>query len=957
MKDRVINWLKGLAINNHKKIQELDISDDNKDYYTKKAEELVDRILTNFKDFQIKTIDSFLTSIFKASAIDFGYPQDFELTLNNNDYMNLAFDAYLNELTDNDLDFFEVINFINENEPNFSFLPHEKILGNIKALYVKERQHSIGFINQKRESEWNTVVREISAIATEIKNFIENNKIKLNGNCSLKNMLTDIENNDFYTFFTRGDSKGPVLKADEKKPWANSLEDLWQKLNKKKLGAMELYSERYYYPYISVLRAFEKKVEEIKQKQEIVFIEDISSVIIKNIDAMSIPDVYIRLGGRLYHYFIDEFQDTSQVQWENIKNLIEESISQGGSLFIVGDTKQAIYGFRDTDYSIMRDLTELENGIPKNNPFCSISSENYHIKNLDKNFRSGENILLYAKAVFDFAKSEYVNYSESGLFDWLVESDNQLKEKGYVNAKIVVKDKELEENQPEKSHLLQIIDDLKRRNFSFSDIAILAQKNSQIVEISTWLSEAGFPFLSYSSLDIRKRNVINELNCLLKFLDSPKDNQSFAFFLLGEIFSSLKLNLNVEEFILLNKENEYLYKSFQKQYQGCWDQYFDKPFRYVGYLPIYELLCFVIKTFKVNENFADESGAIAKALEIVKDLESKGKNSLKEYLDFLKSKEDDEYESAKVFELPTPKSTDAIKLMTVHKAKGLGFPVVIYFLYPDYSKSESLKIAELKDGLKVLKINSGLKKGNLEHIYNQINTKSKINDLNSLYVGLTRAKEELYIIGVADKDKEGNVKKVFPLDLIIEKEMGAKSIKEGQINIIKINEGLEIRLNKSLNILSTSVDKIAFVEKRRGEFIHLILSKILDIAKLCEEDIVTIIKDCKLYFPEFHIDDIASQIISFVFSENIKPFFESSGEEVFVEKSFVDAEGKTIRVDRLILKEDTVIVIDFKTGEMEEKYLTQLVRYGEILKEIYERKVCCYILYFDKKDAEKVYEC
>jgi hypothetical protein len=82
------------------------------------------------------------------------------------------------------------------------------------------------------------------------------------------------------------------------------------------------------------------------------------------LDSTVVPDVYFRIGETIFHFLIDEFQDTSPIQWRNLFPLIENSLSQGGSLFTVGDTKQAIYGFRNADYAIMK-------GLERNNPFPS----------------------------------------------------------------------------------------------------------------------------------------------------------------------------------------------------------------------------------------------------------------------------------------------------------------------------------------------------------------------------------------------------------------------------------------------------------------------------------------------------------------------------------------------------------------------------------------------------------
>jgi len=74
------------------------------------------------------------------------------------------------------------------------------------------------------------------------------------------------------------------------------------------------------------------------------------------INEFKVPEIYFRLGEKIHHFLIDEFQDTSPIQWSNLKLLIENALSENGSLFVVGDTKQAIYSFRGADYRIMNEL-------------------------------------------------------------------------------------------------------------------------------------------------------------------------------------------------------------------------------------------------------------------------------------------------------------------------------------------------------------------------------------------------------------------------------------------------------------------------------------------------------------------------------------------------------------------------------------------------------------------------
>ncbi|MCX7914506.1 MAG: hypothetical protein N2511_07980, partial [Thermodesulfovibrionales bacterium] len=505
------------------------------------------------------------------------------------------------------------------------------------------------------------------------------------------------------------------------------------------------------------------------------------------------------------------------------------------------------------------------------------------------------------------------------------------------------------------------IQDCVSRGYTYSDITILAHKNKNIVEISSWLNQNNppIPFISYSSLDIRERRVIKEIINLLKFLDSPRDNLSFSKFLMGDICERVFDQNKIKDFIFRHRNSYFLYKDFEREFRELWERYFEKPFKFVGYLPIYELLCLIINIFDIKQSFSDESGAVAKLLEIVKDLEVIGKNSLKEFLNFFDSKEDDEYASSQIFELPIRENSHGVNLMTGHKATGRSSKVLIYLVYELRMKKDSIKIYEDNNkGIKVMKINKNYRNEDLKSIYNEIETRQKVNDLNSFYVGLTRAEDELYVIGV-DKDKGDTKggdsdKKAFPVDLILEGEFGSK------VNRVEKSRGevtrnvISLCISGNLNIQDKGFAKLNFEEKRRGEYIHLILSEIYNLEDL--KKIEDLAKKFGNNFPEFEPIQVSKSIVDFINSDAIKPFFDVDRSKVFLEKSFGDLDG-VIRIDRLIVNEEGTLIVDFKTGEIEEGYRQQLERYSKALKDIYGKKVSGYILYFDKKEAIKIYEC
>ena len=158
------------------------------------------------------------------------------------------------------------------------------------------------------------------------------------------------------------------------------------------------------------------------------------------------PDVYFRLGEAIFHYLIDEFQDTSPIQWRNLLPFIENSLSQGGSLFVVGDTKQAIYGFRDADYRIMR-------GVEAHNPFPSAHQA---VEELHTNYRSDGAVIAFSEEVFQRMLPGFRTYrkagEESGLLDYTQAASKGREDRGFVETCMLPRD---DREPPEKEQAVR----------------------------------------------------------------------------------------------------------------------------------------------------------------------------------------------------------------------------------------------------------------------------------------------------------------------------------------------------------------------------------------------------------------------------------------------------------------------------------------------------------------------
>ncbi|MCX8031454.1 MAG: UvrD-helicase domain-containing protein, partial [Thermodesulfovibrionales bacterium] len=370
MRERVIKFLKNLYFQDPKMTDEfMSLVSLSREQLPKKAETLIDEILSNYSDFQVKTIDSFIASIFKASAIDFGYNPEFEIVMNSDYFMDYSFELFLKEVKDGskEADILDkVINIIHDQkktDSSFLWDPASKILEELKEIYLKITMTNKTPTIKDHTNEIEEICKKIKAKIEEINKEIISTGLEISGNSSFKRVLEITSKERFADLIGVGLNNPPVKKPDKKSGKDLEYENIcnmWSEAATLIKDYINLYSRSYYMPYLRVYEEFKDIIETIKRSQDRVFIGDINYYLASYLDSEIVPDIYFRIGEKIYHFLIDEFQDTSPIQWKNLYPLISNSLSQEGSLFVVGDTKQAIYGFRDADYRIMK-RCELEN--------------------------------------------------------------------------------------------------------------------------------------------------------------------------------------------------------------------------------------------------------------------------------------------------------------------------------------------------------------------------------------------------------------------------------------------------------------------------------------------------------------------------------------------------------------------------------------------------------------------
>ena len=910
-----------------------------------RAEHLIDAILENYADFQIKTIDSFMTTVFKSSAIDFGYHPDFDIVMDNTALMKYAFDLFLRNVKPNTFEAANleaIVDALMETKganTAFPWNPSVPLFEETRNIDTKLSATGKTATIEDHRDDLEKLKMKIISCVEKIEQEIEGSGLKRSGNSSYKTVPQKIKEKNFQDIVGKAYIIPPVNK-----PVNDCIMTLWEEFRGLAWEMTVILCRSRCTPYIKTLVAFTRIVEHTKKQQGKIFIGDINRALAEYLDSEIVPDVYFRMGEVIFHFLIDEFQDTSPIQWRNLFLLIENALAQGGSLFVVGDTKQSIYSFRNADYTIMKSL-EVSNPFP---------SATHFVDELKTNHRSLPKILAFNEQVFKINVARNETYKEagekSGLTDYVQHPKDPDSTDGYVEVAILEK---LEDAPTEREKIQTLIGELHTRGYGYKDIAILTQNNADAVRATSWLNEKEIPFISYSSLDIRQRKVIGEIMALIHFLDSPPDDFSFGTFILGEIFSKTLHGEDIREFCFQQRKNAPLYKAFQEEFSELWARYFAGLFKVSGFLPIYDLVTEIFVVFNIFQEMPKEEGALIQFLTVVSGLEKKGLNSLTDFL----STADDEVGDVN-WNMAVPKNTEAVNIMTIHKSKGLGFPVVIVLLYDVHNKGFGYIVEEDGEVVHLLKITQDESKcgETLSNLYEAERMRERVNQLNTLYVGCTRPERELYVIGVTNEPDKYPFS-LLPITDYPPTQKPAYSPSRGD-PCGRPDTSLLLHRSKPLAFGLNPAEFISVEERQRGDFIHRVLSFVegvttpADVEAELEGIIRRVNEEKGSDYSESEVSDLIASILN---NNEIRDYFKTApGREIKREQEYVDGAGNLFRMDRVVIDLESVMVIDYKTGSSKaEKYQAQLRNYMRILREIYPNRVVTgLIAYVDLNEVE-----
>ena len=959
MKARILAWLKELALDKNcaKMDETLALVSLSREAAHARAQQLVERVIANYSDFHIQTIDSFLARVMSASVDELKLPLRAEITMAYDVLIDLALYSLFSRIGKADLPAEAVDKFLAvlPKTGTYPWNPAGRVKDHFNS-FLNQEGKTAGLIKNASGDYEAALKAKFSAMLKQCEGLVKRfgkEYVKGSAAAALEaGGLTDFLAAYSFTFgIFNGVKKGKFPPG-----WEKDID----RLNELAVELTELNAVAYYYPYVGIYDRFKTELERVKRgKTDVIHINDIAKKLAAYINDKNVPEIYLKLGERISHFLIDEFQDTNRLQWDVIRPLVEESLSKTGSLFVVGDIKQAIYMFRNADYRIMRDLLDKAEGKKETADNLSLEPLGNELKyvNLPVNYRSDGEVLGY---VDDLFKNKLKNspgligedITELTTYEQHVQP-GRVKD-GYVKT-AVLETYDLDEPDGQKEWLLAAVRGARER-YPLGEIAILVAKNKRIEPVVEWLTEAGIPVASLSSLDIRKRKVVAELVSCLKFLETPSDDLSFADLITGDIFTKLTglKRGEMTEFIFSARakdRNAILYAEFRNhpEYGKYWDQYLDEPFRKVGYLPLYELVSRLYSGFRLFANFPDEQAFLSRFLDAVTTLEAEGVTSPRSFVEYASVEDEDK---AKVFSIALPEYIDAVRVMTFHKSKGLGFSVVINLMYDERDQSDPMYFEERGGEIHVYHITkeAAAQSVKLRPVYEGRRNDGSVQDLNVLYVISTRARHELYNL-VIKKTRKSPPKEARLIDVFETQELGRPSAQvpehrapSGPVEVVSVAGRPEQRFEALKPTYHT------FADVAEGELVHAILARFVELPDDLRPALLAAFDELAPGYPfKFDKERMVNNLMGFLNgSEAQELFMPVPGRQVLVEAEFIDRNGALFRMDRVLVDAGEVTVVDFKTGrENTKKYSAQMKGYLSIAAEVYARPARALLAYVD----------
>ena len=964
-------------------------------------------LLNDYSQFSISTIDSFVQKVIRAFAFEAGLNASYTVELDKTLILKNAIDEMMLSLQNNrDLQAW-LIHYIEDNMEEGSSWRIESTLMKLVKIYLVETDFKGYNINRddikRYRDKLNDIIKETQeGLKREFDNMNEflarnaldktffkdgakNSTFKLLNNAYDLDAFIGFLKNYHHRFISKDGLQNEVVspKADIDKS-AGFVEicmrvvDLFYDYMSATCVKKDLY-------VVGILGDIQQHIEAIMQRENVMPISDTSVLLQKLIDGSDVPFIYEKIGSRYKNIMIDEFQDTSKVQWDNFYPLLKNSVDSREECLVVGDVKQAIYRWRNSDWKLLAETI--------NEAFAGFVSETV----LDYNYRSLSNVVTFNNYIFAPDRcagclsmpqrlqgviNNFTNHDDTSITDIYKTSVQNLPSgkkpsEGFVRAYIYNKEKKPQyvrgahDGQSEdKSATLSIEEELARhirelhddKGYAYSDMCILVRKHKKVSAFIGALLDYGIPFVSSDSLYICSSEAVKVIIAHYKLMLNSHDEIALAKIM--SICCGMDCTSGVE----------------MSEWKAMCEQEKMKVLALRGY----DLVLMTERIVsRLPETLVEDQFIYVEAfLDLARRFCEKAHVNLCDFVDYLDEK-------GEQLVIIAPDNQNAVTIMTIHKSKGLEFRCV----FMPYASLDLLESSKRDNYIWVdmpapfdvvspipLSYNKSLLLTHARELYKSEVLLRAIDTLNILYVAFTRAVDVL-VIWCEDSAFSNNIVQVGYLlrellkdvakvnkDMIQTEEdervvftlgelpVCAKRADTSEhetvmigrykpfpwINNIRVNNEGDKERSKSRNgminygnVMHSIMERVRTVDD-----IDRAVAKAVYSGELREKDRERVTNDLQT--------KIASDALS-------KSWFDGSMQRVFIERTIM-SEGRDYRPDRVMIdKENKTIVVDYKFGKQHSpKYVSQVRGYMQLLSQVGHDIRCGYLWYVEENKIERV---
>lgn len=975
------------------------------DMDSRSAERWLHFILRDMRSLNIRTIDSLLHLIVRSAALELGLNPEFEPEFSTSDLFLPVLERYVDQASADPESRRLLLNAFS------AALDYGKIKGFTKGSHLRDRLAGVleGVLLGKfsdissREAIQNKFeLIQSSVIAPAIKFLDLANKFDVplhkHARSAFEKYAAGNPEKASPTFATKDSAQDAM--TGKNKPFLPELELAYQTLK----TSVQTYQEcgeslrngAELLPFIELAKrlvGFFSQTEPVRLPA--VLVPSLAAKVIQSENG--VPDALCHLGTRLTHFLVDEFQDTSTDQWEVLRSFAEEGLSRGGSLTWVGDVKQSIYGWRGGESQLFDSV--------KADPGLTAIAPSPAIEILDTNWRSKRVIVNHTNALFsqladpafsqEMLKLLVPKSTPAKLLDEmsirLAQTYNSSEvlqncaavnhsDEGYVQAVEVMGDKSETVKDEILSRICHLLNDDIHNRHDWSDILVLCRGNESCRQTAEALIRAGIPVITENSLLLSERSLIVQAQAFLEFLANPRDNLAFWKIISGHAFLEHPAisGLSVQQFVdwATGKDlrQQILYQEFAKDFQQIWKALLEPFVRDGILLAPYDLTREWFSWLDLENRYPEEKVFLARFLEVLHVAENRGLTSVSDFLEYWRGKGQEE-------KAPLPQNMDAVRIMTIHKAKGLQAPIVIIpginFNIAPSSKSVVLETA----GLRVPGALNSSASGELHY---QEYARQAMEAINLLYVAFTRAEDELYFY--IPRYSSSNKKNLLPLiDALIEKAGFKLNYAKGTpicgkrcpteekdaakvgSQLAELKRGAVRKTSETwhpmdwlprLKVFRAHPATSRLTANERGVFIHFCLERLTfhgSPEKDAENAFQHGLRHSGIAVPaDSELRKELLKALCWFASLKEAPYWLKKG---WPEHTLVDDSGKIMRADLIVPENDGLLIVDYKTGQEYPEHVRQLQDYIACIEKTgqFGGNIRGLIVYLDLQAFKRIY--